>query len=838
MSDLLRRQFVPRLKNSDNAQSMGRRSVSYIPQKWNKYFNIRDDVEITSGTYRIYRRGVEGPLLFFIHGGGFSALSWSLLSKAITEDVRCQCLAVDMRGHGDTKCKDESDYSIETLANDIIQIIFAMFPTEAPPIILIGHSMGGAVAVHVAQKRAIPSFAGLVVVDVVEGTALESLYSMTSFLRSRPQGFRSLVDGISWCVRSGQIHNVESACISFPGQLKRVATGESATRELDKGTALIDASDPCGPISCPSSSSTAPISHSTKPFTSSTTSTISEEEEPEENEETSIMPRFVEKGNGEMKPSQSLPLSHPLPSMPTPAAETAVRPPTSVSDATGAYTWRIDLSKTEPFWRGWFSNMSSLFLSVPEPKLLLVAGVDRLDKELTIAQMQGKFQLKILPRAGHAIHEDSPDEVASCLAHFLLRNQFTGAKPNLFLRQRSLVHIMLRVAAGRSVVLQNVYSARQLHRHGSTKVDRAGGRNRVNKLENLIQWWIRLKPWQEELATLKRRLRRQKAGFDPNVHGQTRYLVRFPQLTESDFRQWRVFTDADFDEGYSTAEFVRSPRGALGSTAPDHEATGFVAPTTFRDAQDSLSPSEKDKHPFSIMYSADRPQRLPNPASPESYVRSTLFSLDPPRECFNAGYGLFRGNISTRVPERGDLVRSGFAHLRSPEHTQFGFLMEYNFYPYTHLVIRYRGDGRTYRLNIHPKTEWDAFWFDMHQFPLYTRGGPYWCISKLPLSAFYLINKGTVVDRQHRIAPSRVRMISFTLADRLPGPFALEIDYIALYHDRFHKERFAYEQYDAPAIVKDWRLHAFSGLDDHYRAWRVVTHKVDKASLQTVQRNR
>lgn len=28
---------------------MGRRGVSYIPQKWNKYFNIRDDVEIASG---------------------------------------------------------------------------------------------------------------------------------------------------------------------------------------------------------------------------------------------------------------------------------------------------------------------------------------------------------------------------------------------------------------------------------------------------------------------------------------------------------------------------------------------------------------------------------------------------------------------------------------------------------------------------------------------------------------------------------------------------------------------------------------------------------------------
>ncbi|KAM3178103.1 hypothetical protein ACTXT7_003243 [Hymenolepis weldensis] len=197
-----------------------------------------------------------------------------------------------------------------------------------------------------------------------------------------------------------------------------------------------------------------------------------------------------------------------------------------------------------------------------------------------------------------------------------------------------------------------------------------------------------------------------------------------------------------------------------------------------------------------------RGKRLPNPASPESYIQASLFSLDPPQQCFNSGYGLFRGNISTRVPERGDLVRAGFAHLRSPEHTLFGFLQEYNFNPYTHIIIRYRGDGRTYKFNIHPKTEWDPFWFDIHQFPLYTRGGPYWSIAKIPLSAFFVTNRGSVIDRQGRISRSRVRMISFTLADRVPGPFALEIDYIALYYDQFHREKFAYEQYDAPAILK------------------------------------
>lgn len=73
---------------------------------------------------------------------------------------------------------------------------------------------------------------------------------------------------------------------------------------------------------------------------------------------------------------------------------------------------------------------------------------------------------------------------------------------------------MFRITIGRRVVLRDVPSTCQPHRHGYTKVDRASGRNRENKFENIIRWWIRLKPWREEVATLKRRLRRHKAGFD------------------------------------------------------------------------------------------------------------------------------------------------------------------------------------------------------------------------------------------------------------------------------------------------------------------------------------
>lgn len=69
------------------------------------------------------------------------------------------------------------------------------------------------------------------------------------------------------------------------------------------------------------------------------------------------------------------------------------------------YTWRIDLSKSEQYWSGWFENLSSKFLDLHVPKLLLLASIDGLDRALTVGQMQGKFQLQVLARCGHAVHE-------------------------------------------------------------------------------------------------------------------------------------------------------------------------------------------------------------------------------------------------------------------------------------------------------------------------------------------------------------------------------------------------------------------------------------------------
>lgn len=57
----------------------GRRD--YTPVSWRKYWDSCKDVTLEGGdVFRVYQRGSEGPLLVLLHGGGYSALTWSLFA--------------------------------------------------------------------------------------------------------------------------------------------------------------------------------------------------------------------------------------------------------------------------------------------------------------------------------------------------------------------------------------------------------------------------------------------------------------------------------------------------------------------------------------------------------------------------------------------------------------------------------------------------------------------------------------------------------------------------------------------------------------------------------------
>lgn len=84
------------------------------------------------------------------------------------------------------------------MRRDVAKVILSLFPQCETPIMLVGHSMGGAICVHLANKELVMPLLGCVVIDVVEGTAMEALASMQSFLRSRPTHFRSVQHAIEW----------------------------------------------------------------------------------------------------------------------------------------------------------------------------------------------------------------------------------------------------------------------------------------------------------------------------------------------------------------------------------------------------------------------------------------------------------------------------------------------------------------------------------------------------------------------------------------------------------------------------------------------------------------
>uniref|UniRef100_A0A8D2N5G6 Protein phosphatase methylesterase 1 n=1 Tax=Zonotrichia albicollis TaxID=44394 RepID=A0A8D2N5G6_ZONAL len=167
------------------------RKRDFSPVLWSQYFESMEDVVRNvlncSYTFRIYKSGLEGPVLLLLHGGGHSALSWAVFTSAIISRIQCRIVALDLRGHGETKVRNPEDLSAETMAKWCHLLL---------------------------------------------GTAMDALNSMQNFLRSRPKTFKSLENAIEWSVKSGQIRNLESARVSMVGQVKQCE--EAASPECPK----------------------------------------------------------------------------------------------------------------------------------------------------------------------------------------------------------------------------------------------------------------------------------------------------------------------------------------------------------------------------------------------------------------------------------------------------------------------------------------------------------------------------------------------------------------------------------------------------------------------------
>ena len=102
--------------------------------------------------------GSGDPPLVFIHGWCCDHSFWAPQVQAFSANHRV--VSVDLRGHGKSD-KPDQDYAIDGFANDVMWLCREL-DIERP--VIIGHSMGGVIALNIARRQ--PAMArALVFVD-------------------------------------------------------------------------------------------------------------------------------------------------------------------------------------------------------------------------------------------------------------------------------------------------------------------------------------------------------------------------------------------------------------------------------------------------------------------------------------------------------------------------------------------------------------------------------------------------------------------------------------------------------------------------------------------------
>jgi NADH dehydrogenase [ubiquinone] 1 alpha subcomplex assembly factor 1 len=90
------------------------------------------------------------------------------------------------------------------------------------------------------------------------------------------------------------------------------------------------------------------------------------------------------------------------------------------------------------------------------------------------------------------------------------------------------------------------------------------------------------------------------------------------------------------------------------------------------------------------------------------------------------------------------------------------------------LVVRVKGDGREYVLNIYTKSRRMAF---SYRAPLPTTKDE-WTEVSVPLDEFIPTAFGRRVQGMGPVEPDQINGLGFMLSDKQPGPFKLEVGWV------------------------------------------------------------
>lgn len=135
---------------------------------------LRDGVELY---YRLHGTTAPVPpttksLVVLIHGWSCDASFWDAQIEALR--VRYDVLVLDLAGHG-RSASNRDDWSMRAFGADVAAVVAAARPTATAesPIFLIGHSMGGPVAIEAARVLG-PRVRAVIGVDTFKTVGLPS----------------------------------------------------------------------------------------------------------------------------------------------------------------------------------------------------------------------------------------------------------------------------------------------------------------------------------------------------------------------------------------------------------------------------------------------------------------------------------------------------------------------------------------------------------------------------------------------------------------------------------------------------------------------------------------
>src|ERR1700730_766814 len=93
----------------------------------------------------------DAPPVVLLHGITGHARVWDHLASRLVPGRRV--LALDQRGHGDSDPAPDDDYGVGTMADDVAAFVDGL---RLPRFGLVGHSMGGRLAIRYAGEHAAP----------------------------------------------------------------------------------------------------------------------------------------------------------------------------------------------------------------------------------------------------------------------------------------------------------------------------------------------------------------------------------------------------------------------------------------------------------------------------------------------------------------------------------------------------------------------------------------------------------------------------------------------------------------------------------------------------------